>query len=57
VRIVRADKERIRKYLVEGAITSDSITSFYNDYKNKKAKRSYLSEPVPTENNDLVKVF
>lgn len=55
VRIVRADRERIRKYLLEGTITSDSISSFYNDYKNKKAKRSYLSEAVPTENNDLVK--
>jgi protein disulfide-isomerase A1 len=55
VRIVRADKERIRKYLLEGTITSDSVTSFYNDFKNKKAKRSYLSEAVPTENNDLVK--
>jgi len=55
VRIVRADRERIRKYYLEGAITSDSIVGFYNDYKDKKAKRFYLSEPVPTENPDLVK--
>jgi len=55
VRIVRADRERVRKYYLDGAITSDSIVSFFNDYQNKKAKRAYLSEAVPTENNDLVK--
>jgi len=55
VRIVRADRERIRKYYLDGAITADNIAAFFKDYQNKKAKRSYLSEPVPTENNDLVK--
>jgi len=55
VRIVRADKERIRKYALEGDVTSDKIVQLHDDYTNKKAKRSYLSEPVPAENNDLVK--
>jgi len=29
---------------------------FYQDYKDRKAKRYYLSEKVPEENKDLVLV-
>jgi len=56
VRIVRADKERIRKYGIEGDLTAANIAGLYDKYTNKQAKRTYLSEAVPTENNDLVKV-
>jgi len=55
VRIVRPDRERIRKYGLEGAITSDSIVGFYNDYTNKKAKRFYLSQAPPADDPNLVK--
>lgn len=57
MRIVKADKERIRKYVIQGEVSSDNIKALYNDFTNKKAKRSYLSEAAPTENNDLVKVL
>lgn len=53
---MRADREKIRKYKLEGSITTDSIVSFFADYKAQKAKRIYLSEPIPEKNDDLVKV-
>jgi len=55
MRIVRPDMERIRKWKSTGTVTASSVKQFYNDYKGKKAKRYQISEPVPTENNDLVK--
>jgi len=57
VRIVRADKERIRKYYLDKEINSKTIVSFYEDYSNNIAKRSYLSEPIPTKNGDIVQVI
>lgn len=54
VRIIKADKERIRKYYLDKAITSTSIVTFFEDYTAGVAKRSYLSEPVPSPNNDIV---
>jgi len=56
VRIIRADREKIRKYYLEGGITKSSLVKFQEDYVKKKAPRVYLSEPVPKENNDLAKV-
>ena len=41
---------------MEGSITKTSVEKFYEDYSKRKAPRVYLSEPVPTENNDLTKV-
>jgi len=53
VRILRADREKIRKYYLEGGITQASLIKFYEDYSKRKAPRVYLSEPVPKENKDL----
>jgi len=53
-RIVKPDMEKIRKWYIEEPVSEDSIIKFYDNFKNKKARRCYISEPVPTENKDLV---
>lgn len=54
VRIIKADKERIRKYYLDKTISSKTIETFYADYSAGVAKRSYLSEPIPAPNSDIV---
>jgi len=56
VRIIKADKERIRKYYLDKTISSKTIETFYADYNAGVAKRSYLSEPIPAPNSDIVQV-
>jgi protein disulfide-isomerase A1 len=54
VRIVKPDMEKIKKWATKEPITKNSIVKFYNDFLARKAQRAYVSEPVPTENKDLV---
>jgi len=55
VRIVKPDREKIKKWYTKDTVSKDNILSFYNEFTSKKALRYYISEPVPTENKDLVR--
>lgn len=48
--------EKIRKWKSGNTVTVDTVKQFFEDYKSKKALRYQISEPIPSENVDLVKV-
>ena len=47
----------MQKFVMEGAITKDTIIQFFNDWKDNKLKPHFKSEEIPEKNDEPVKVL
>jgi len=57
VRLVNFVNDDIKKYTLEGEITTENIAAFYNNFKSGNVQPTFKSEEIPEENNEPVKVI
>lgn len=58
VALVRSkEDESLVKYFLKQEVSVENLGAFVGEYKAKKLKPDYKSEPIPAENNEPVKVI